>query len=55
MTCTTAGCTRRPRPEFVICDTCVAAILRAEAPRREPEWVQRAKAHRLPIKDWSAA
>jgi hypothetical protein len=55
--CTTVGCTRRPRPTFHICDSCLDAILKVEAPaaRREPEWVRRAKAARLPTKDYSAA
>jgi hypothetical protein len=58
VTCTTQGCTRRPRPALVICDSCLDAILSSAAEiraRREPVWVQRAKANRLPCKDMTAA
>ena len=57
MTCTTTGCDRKPeRPTFRICDDCLARIMAAAPlPRPEPVWVQRARANRLPVKDYSAA
>jgi hypothetical protein len=55
MKCSTFQCNRRPRGELRICDACLERVLYGAPEPRVPEWIKRARAKALPVKDYTAA